>query len=91
MRNYARILHKNFKQHMFWIFVREAILTNILNICSVRKKRIKQGLSYIFFLSILYNSKFMLMATSLGTNAVVITRVHCRKSQTLSPSLKTIA
>ena len=41
--------------------------------------RIKQGLSYILFcpLRILYNSKFILMATSLGTNAVVITRVPC--------------
>ena len=29
------------------------------------------------FLSILYNSKFILMATSLGTNAVVVTRVYC--------------
>ena len=38
--------------------------------------RIKQG-CYISFcpLRILYNSKFMLMATSLGTN-VVVTRVH---------------
>ena len=26
---------------------------------------------------ILYNSKFILMATSLGTNAVVVTKVHC--------------
>ena len=41
--------------------------------------RIKQGLSYILFcpLSILYNSKFNRMATFLGTNAVVVTRVHC--------------
>ena len=41
--------------------------------------RIKQGLSYISFgpLRILYNSKFIIMATSLGTNAVVVTRVHC--------------
>ena len=30
-------------------------------------------------LKILYNSKFILMATSLGTNAVVVTRVHCNK------------
>ena len=28
-------------------------------------------------LRILYNSKFILMATSLETNAVVVTRVHC--------------
>ena len=41
--------------------------------------RIKQGISYISFcpLRILYNSKFILMATSLVTNAVVVTRVHC--------------
>ena len=41
--------------------------------------RIKQGISYITFypLRILYNSKFILMATSLGTNAVVVTWVHC--------------
>ena len=41
--------------------------------------RIKQGVSYISFCSyrILYNSKFILMATSLGTNVIVITRVHC--------------
>ena len=41
--------------------------------------RIKQGLSYISFcpLRILYNSKFIRMATALGTNAVVVTRVHC--------------
>ena len=40
--------------------------------------RIKQGLSYIPFypLRTLYNSKFILMATSLGTNAVVVMRVH---------------
>ena len=43
-----------------------------------RETRIRQGLSYISFcpLRILYNSKFILMATSLGTNAVVVTRVH---------------
>ena len=43
--------------------------------------RTKQDLSYISIcsLSILYNSKFVLMATSLGTNAVVVTRVHCNR------------
>ena len=41
--------------------------------------RIKQNLSYILScpLRILYNSKFILLATSLGKNAVVVTRVHC--------------
>ena len=42
--------------------------------------RIKQGLSYISFcpLRILYNSEFILMATFLGKNAVVVTRVNCK-------------
>ena len=41
--------------------------------------RIKQGISYRSFCRyrILYNSKFILMARSLGTNAVVVKRVHC--------------
>ena len=41
--------------------------------------RMKQGLSYISFcpLRILYNNKFIIMATSLGTNAIVLTWVHC--------------
>ena len=40
--------------------------------------RTKQELSYISIcsLSILYNSKFIIMATALGTNAVAVTRVH---------------
>ena len=60
--------------------------------------RIKQDLSYISIssLSILYNSKFILMETSLclGTNAVVVTRVHCNfptdrsKADPLSGSLR---
>ena len=39
--------------------------------------RKKEGLSYISFcpLRILYNSRFILMATCLGINAVVVTRV----------------
>ena len=52
--------------------------------------RIKQGLLYISFwpLRILYNSKFILMATSLGTNAVVVMRVHCIKLTFILFSLK---
>ena len=40
--------------------------------------RIKQGLSNISFcpLRILYSCKFIIMATSSRTNAVVVTRVH---------------
>ena len=39
---------------------------------------IKQCLSYISFcpIKIIYNSKFILMATSLGTYLVVVMRVH---------------
>ena len=68
MTSYARILHLNFKQHIFWIFVRIAL-----------NKKTKQGFSYILFcpLRILYHSKFILMAISLGTNVIVVTRVHC--------------
>ena len=41
--------------------------------------RTKQDLSYISIcsLSILYDSKYILMAMSLGTNAVFVKRVHC--------------
>ena len=41
--------------------------------------RIRQGLSYISFcpLRILYNSIFIIMATFLGTNTVVVMRLHC--------------
>ena len=41
--------------------------------------RIKQGLSYMSVcpLRILYNNKSIIMATCLGTNDVIVTRVHC--------------
>ena len=41
--------------------------------------RAEQDIYYISIcsLSILYNSKSILMATSLGTNDIVVTRVHC--------------
>ena len=55
---------------------------------SYEKIRTKQYLSYISFcpLRILDNSKFIIMATSLGTNSVVVTRVHCTfKDKTLLP------
>ena len=46
----------------------------------VQDIRIKQGLSNISFCPlrmILYNGKLILMATSFGNNAVVVTKVHC--------------
>ena len=51
--------------------------------------RIKHGLSNILFcpLGILYNSKFIIMATFLGTNAVVVTRVHCIQGVSVISSL----
>ena len=54
-----------------------------------------QDLSYIWIcsLSILYNCKFILMATSLGTNAVVVTRVHslyCPSPYTVSVYMYTL-
>ena len=88
MRNYAKTLHKIFKQHVFWIFVsiasedicwhclREAILTNLQNIMFYEEIRIKQCFFYLSFcpLKILYNSKFIIMAMSLEMNAVLVTR-----------------
>ena len=73
MRNYAKTLHKIFRLHRFWIFVR------IASDMFYEEIRIKQGLSYILFcpLRILYSSKFIIMATFLATNAVAVTRVHC--------------
>ena len=52
------------------------------------KIRIKQGLSYISFcpLRILYNSKFIIMKTFLGTNAVVVKRVHCNTIKHFFPN-----
>ena len=43
------------------------------------KMRIKQGISCISFClwRILYSSRFILMAISLGVSAVVVTKVHC--------------
>ena len=47
---------------------------------------VKWDISYISFcpLRILYNGKFILMATFWGTNAVAVTRVHCTNSLAMS-------
>ena len=73
MSNYARILHRIFKQHMFWIFVR-GDSNKYPKHTFYEVIRIKEGLFYISFISlrILYNNKFILMAASFGTNAVVV-------------------
>ena len=57
----------------------EAILTKYPKYAFYEEIRIKQGFSYILFcpLRVLCNNKFILMVTSLGTNAVVAMRVHC--------------
>ena len=47
MRNYARILHRIFKQHMFWIFVRIAYKYPKHMLYEVI--RIKKSISYISF------------------------------------------
>ena len=75
MRNYAKTLHIIFKQH---IFQRGDSNKNPKHMF-YEEIRIKQGLSYISFcpLRITYNSKFIIMATFSGTNAVVVTRVYC--------------
>ena len=55
MRNYAKTLHKIFKQHMFWIF----------KIQFYEEIKIKQNLFMHIILSIkyFYNNKFIIMAT----------------------------
>ena len=55
------------------------ICLNRLTLLFYEEIKIKEGLPYISFcpLRILYNSKFILMAILLGTNSVVVTRVHC--------------
>ena len=76
MRNYAKILYKIFKQHMFWIFVRIAIS----KIYALRGNRNKTRPFFFIILSIkdsLQQQKFIIMAIFLGTNVVVVMRVHC--------------
>ena len=83
MRNYARMvalkLQARYVLDICYNGLTEAILTYILNIMFYEEIRIKQWLSYILFCSlrILYNSKFILMATFFKTNAVVVMKVHC--------------
>ena len=68
--------------NMFWILVRIASGSGDSHKYPkhmvYEEIRIKQGLPYISFcpLNILYYSKFIIMATSLGTNAVVVMGVH---------------
>ena len=71
-----------FKQHMFGVFSWIASQRQFYQISKTyiyEEIRIKHGFCYISFCSlrILYNSKFILMVISLGTNAVIVTRVHC--------------
>ena len=75
------IVFNTLKEHMFRIFVRIASLGNSNKYPKhmfSEEIRTKQYPSYISFcpLRILYNSKFIIMATSLGTNAGVVRRVH---------------
>ena len=73
---------------MFWIFVRiasEAILTNIQNMF-FEEIRIKQDFSYISVcsLSILYDSKFILMAMSCRCNEGSLYNLLAEKINVLS-------
>ena len=86
MRSYEKPLRKIFKQHLFWIFIRIASERGDSNKYPkhmfYEEITRKQCLSYISFcpLRILYNNKLITskIATFLGTNAVVVTRVHCK-------------
>ena len=66
------------RSQLIWIYTQISWLlrSQLIWIYTVCKGRVFPG-SAGQGLSILYNSKFILMATSLGTSAVIVTRVHC--------------
>ena len=80
------------QEYCIWYFIE----TYISDICYNpkhmynEKLRINHGLSYISFcpLMIRYNSKFIILATSLWTNAAIVTRVHCIRSDKLKETIK---
>ena len=87
MGNYAKTLHKIFTQHMFFLYLLESPQRGDSNKYPkhmfYEEIRIQEDLSYTLFcpLRILYNSKFIIMATFLGTNAVIVRRVYCNNIQ----------
>ena len=72
------MLQETYVSDICWNRLNEMIL-KISKLTFYEEIRRKKSLSYISFCSlrILYNSKFILMPTSFGTNAVVVTRVNC--------------
>ena len=70
---------KHFKQHMFG-YLLEGDSNKYQKHTfyeEIRKKKKKKRDILFCSLRIIYNSKFIFMAISLGTNVVVVTRVHC--------------
>ena len=63
---------------ILYLLETEAILTNIKNICSVRNKnKARSFLHIIMSIKDSLQQQIHLMATSLVTNADIVTRVHC--------------
>ena len=54
---------------------------NLLNLSWIKMSIFEEygAFNILLRLRILYNSKFILVATSLGVNNIVITRIHCIK------------
>ena len=81
MINYSKTLHNIFK-HIYFGYLLESTQRGDSNKYPkhmfYEDIRIKPDLSCISFCSlrILYNSKFIIMTTFLGTNTVIVTRVH---------------
>ena len=81
--NCARILYLILKRNMCFGYLLESPEWGDSNKYPKRmfceEVRIKQDLSCISIclFSILYNSKFILLVSSLGTNTVFVTRIHC--------------
>ena len=79
MRNYARICIKPSSNICFGYLLESPHRGNSNKYSKhmfCEEIRIKQGILFCP-LRILYNSKFILVAISLGTKAVVVTGVHC--------------
>ena len=85
IRNYAGTLLFNISNNICFGYLLESPhqgdSNKYLKHTFYEELRIKHGICCISFCSlrIHYNSKFILMAVSLGTNAVIVTRVHCTK------------
>ena len=72
MRNHAKILHSNIKQHISKTYVLWG-----------NKNKTRSFVHIILSIKDYFQQQFILMATSLGSNAVAVTSVHCKTKDVL--------